>query len=199
MKKLGKLWSKVTLAMPDTNVLLWTFWTEICTTFCLMTSVFTHMKSKFHNDILKRIRTPEWCSMGGSGVSWMQILLFFTDWLCLMRPIFTSLGMSINKSANTGALSNHTGCLKVSTQFKSHNLVQSVSFWNYWASFLWRRQLYNHHNLSMILSSSGDVGSGCWWHQCWALVSFRWFLSIYSMWIYGLCDNHVSKECHLTG
>jgi hypothetical protein len=117
----------------------------------------------------------------------------------LMSPIFTSLGMSMNRSANTSAISNHTVCLKASTQFKSHNLVQSVSFWNYWASFLWRRQLYSHHNLSMILSSSGDVGSECWWHQCWTLVSFKWFHSIYSTWIYGLCDSHVSQTCHLTG
>ena len=62
--------------------------------------------------------------MGGSWVSWMLMLLFFTDWLHQLRPIFTSLGTSINKSANIGAISNHTACLKASTQFKSHNLVQ---------------------------------------------------------------------------
>ena len=33
-----------------------------------------------------------------------------------MRPIFTSMGMSINKSANTGAISNHRVCLKVTVQ-----------------------------------------------------------------------------------
>ena len=133
-------------------------------------------------------------------VSWVQILLFFTDWLRLMRTIFTSLHMSINKSANTGAISNYTVCSKASTQFKSHNLMQNVSFWNYWASFLWRRQLYIHHNLSMILSSSWDFGTECWWHQCWTLVSFKWsYYSIYSTWIYGLCDSHVCQTCHLTG
>jgi len=52
---------------------------RICTTFCLMTSVFTHMKSRLHNDIWKWIRMPEWCSIGGSGLSWMRMLLFFID------------------------------------------------------------------------------------------------------------------------
>jgi hypothetical protein len=51
----------------------------------------------------------------------------------------------------------------------------------------------------MIRSSSGDIGSGCWRHQCWTLVLVRWSLSIHSMWIYGLCDSHVSQMCHLTG
>lgn len=141
---------------------------------------------------------PEWCSIGGSGASWMQMLLFFTDLLCLKRAIFTSLGMPINKTANTGAIRNHTVCSDSSTQFESHNLVQSASFWNYWALFLWRRQLHSYHNLSIILSTAADVRSGCWWHQCWTLVSVRRSISIHSTWINGLCESHVSQTHHLT-
>jgi hypothetical protein len=33
-----------------------------------------------------------------------------TDWFCLTRPIFTSPDMSIKKTADTGAMSNHTAC-----------------------------------------------------------------------------------------
>lgn len=73
---------------------------------------FHPYKSKLHNDFWKRVRLPEWRSVGNSWASWTPTLVFFRDWLCLSRPISTCPGMSVNKNVDPGTMSNHAVCSK---------------------------------------------------------------------------------------
>jgi len=123
-----------------------------------MTSVFIYTKSKMHNGFWKKIRPPTCPSVGGPWASVMQMLVCFTDLLCVTRPNCTSPCMSINKIADTGTMSNHADFSKCLYTFRKPRFGVECRLLELVGPFLSRR--YSGSTLSTILSNAGDVRGG---------------------------------------
>jgi hypothetical protein len=86
---------------------------------------FHPYKSKLHNDFWKRIRLPEWRSIGNSWDSWTRTLVFFRDIMSVEAHLQLSGYVSKQKCRSW----NDDQPCSVFEKLLL-NLVGSVDFWN---------------------------------------------------------------------
>lgn len=133
--------------------------------------IFIHTNKDCKSGILQAVHGYPTC-----------MAVFFGSWLCQMMHAFISLYVKVNKIAETVVIKNHVRYSKTFTHSENHRLLWSVSSWNYYTVLMWRRQLYNDHNINLILSSVGVkteccdiIGELCF--QQGGAIAHKWYIN----------------------